>query len=83
MDTEIEEQISDELKVVMFKFGQKLQRLEEKKNDELEKSETISKALGISLDMCFEIKKLINEIMLEIKTIQEKYSDDLKGEGNE
>ena len=33
MDTEIEEQISDELKVVMFKFGQKLQRLKEKKND--------------------------------------------------
>ena len=83
MEREIEEQINDELEVVMFKFGQKLQRLEEKRFTALEESETISKSLGITLNVCFEIKKVMNETIVQIKSIQEKYKDHLKDESNE
>ena len=83
MEREIEEQINDELEVVMFKFGKKLQRLEDKRITALEQSITTSKSLGITLDMCFEIKKAMNETIIEIKSIQEKYKDHLKDESNE
>lgn len=83
MEQEIEEQINDELEVVMFKFGQKLQRIEEKRIAALEEVETMSKSLGVTLEMCFEIKKVMDETIIEIKSIQEKYKDHLKDESNE
>lgn len=82
MEQEIEEQINDELEVVMFKFGQKLQRLEDKRITALEESTTTSKSLGVTLEMCFEIKKVMDETIIEIKSIQEKYKDHLKDESN-
>lgn len=79
MDTEIEKQIINEMEALINKYLERCDSLDEYSDED----ESVSKFVSFTLNQFFELKKIVNETIIQIKSIQEKYSDDLKGEGNE
>ena len=79
MEQEIEEQIINEMQALIDKYLERCNSLDENSDED----ESVSKFVSFTLNQFFELKKIVNETIIQIKSIQEKYSDDLKGEGNE
>lgn len=79
MDTEIEKQIINEMETLINKYFERCDSLDEYSDED----ESVSKFLSFTLNQFFELKKIVNETIIEIKSIQEKYKDHLKDESNE
>ena len=80
MTREIEEQILEEIEVIMFKFNRSLGNICEKYNDELDEADSINKQLDCNQEMIFQLRKCLDNTLINIKTIQEKYEKELQDE---
>lgn len=79
MEQEIEEQIINEMEALIDKYLERCNSLDEYSDED----ESVSKLVSFTLNQFFELKKIVNETIIEIKSIQEKYKDHLKDESNE
>lgn len=79
MEQEIEEQIINEMQALINKYLERCNGLDEYSDED----ESVSKFVSFTLNQFFELKKIVNETIIEIKSIQEKYKDHLKDESNE
>ena len=79
MEQEIEEQIINEMESLIDKYLERCNSLDEYSDED----ESVSKLVSFTLNQFFELKKIVNETIIEIKSIQEKYKDHLKDESNE
>lgn len=79
MEREIEEQIINEMQALIDKYLERCNSLDEYSDED----ENVSKLVSFTLNQFFELKKIVNETIIEIKSIQEKYKDHLKDESNE
>ena len=78
MEQEIEEQIINEMQALIDKYLERCNSLDEFSDED----ESVSKFVSFTLNQFFELKKIVNETIIEIKSIQEKYKDHLKDESN-
>ena len=79
MEREIEEQIINEMQALIDKYLERCNGLDENSDED----ESVYKLVSFTLNQFFELKKIVNETIIEIKSIQEKYKDHLKDESNE
>ena len=78
MEREIEEQIINEMQALIDKYLERCNGLDENSDED----DSVSKLVSFTLNQFFELKKIVNETIIEIKSIQEKYKDHLKDEAN-
>ena len=81
MTPEIEEKISEEIDIAYFKFQRNAEKLAQEKMVRLDEIEgqpnEVNDTLSCIMDFMFEQKKLCNNLMIDLKSIQEKYEKEL------
>ena len=77
MTREIEEQILEEIEVIMFKFQRSLGNICESFNNRLDEADSINKQLDCNQEMIFQLRKCLDNTLINIKSIQEKYEKEL------
>lgn len=81
MTPEIEEKISEEIDIAYFKFQRNAEKLAQEKMVRLDEIEgqpnEVNGTLSCIMDFMFEQKKLCNNLIIDLKSIQEKYEKEL------
>lgn len=79
MTPEIEEKISEELDIANYKFQRNIEKVAENYNKALDEvGEDVGKSLDCIQAYIFHQRKCLDNFLIEIKAIQEKYEKDLK-----
>ena len=81
MTKELEEKISEEIDIAYYKFQRNAQKLAKDKMDRLDEIQgqpnEVNDTLSCIMDFMFEQKNICNNLIIDIKSIQEKYEKEL------
>jgi hypothetical protein len=81
MTKEIEEKISEEIDVANYKFQRNIEKVADNYNKAFDEvSEDVGKSLDCIQAYIFHQRKCLDNFLIEIKAIQEKYQKELQDE---
>lgn len=80
MTKEIEEKISEEIDVASYKLQRNMEKIAENFEKASDEADTPSKQLDCLQAYVFHQRKCLDNFLIEIKAIQEKYRKDLDNE---
>lgn len=78
MTKEIEEKISEEIDVATYKLQRNMEKVAENYDKASDEAETPKKQLDCLQAYVFHQRKCLDNFLIEIKAIQEKYQNELK-----